>query len=150
MRKTPKIGNISHQNPITLCFVKTRSIASVIGIISIVTVFSACGGDKSTSIETLPLLVSETTVAIPLESSTTTLVTSSEFYTVQQGDTLSAIAASFGVAVADIVAANGLPNADAIQAGQKLAIPGNGTAPSTTAVVTTTAPAAGASTTMAP
>jgi len=130
--------------------VKTRSIASVIGIISIVTVFSACGGDKSTSIETLPLLVSETTVAIPLESSTTTLVTSSEFYTVQQGDTLSAIAASFGVAVADIVAANGLPNADAIQAGQKLAIPGNGTAPLTTAVVTTTAPAAGASTTMAP
>jgi len=144
------MGDNSHQNPITLCFVKTRSIASVIGIISIVTVFSACGGDKSTSIETLPLLVSETTVAIPLESSTTTLVANPEFYTVQQGDTLSAIAASFGVAVADIVAANGLPNADAIQAGQKLAIPGNGTAPSTTAVVTTTAPAAGASTTMAP
>jgi len=129
--------------------VKTRSIASFIGILSIVTVFSACGGDKSSSVETLPLLVSETTVAIPLES-TTTVVASSEFYTVQQGDTLSAIAASFGVAVADIVAANGLPNADAIQAGQKLAIPGNGTAPSTTAVVTTTVPAAGASTTMAP
>lgn len=128
---------------------KTRSIASFIGILSIVTVFSACGGDKSTSVETLPLLVSETTVAIPFES-TTTVVASSEFYTVQQGDTLSAIAASFGVAVADIVAANGLPNADAIQAGQKLAIPGNGTAPSTTAVVTTTVPAAGASTTMAP
>ena len=128
---------------------KTRSIASFIGILSIVTVFSACGGDKSTSVETLPLLVSETTVAIPLES-TTTVVASSEFYTVQQGDTLSAIAASFGVTVADIVAANGLPNADAIQAGQKLAIPGNGTAPSTTAVVTTTVPAAGASTTMAP
>ena len=128
---------------------KTRSIASFIGILSIVTVFSACGGDKSTSVETLPLLVSETTVAIPLESSTT-VVASSEFYTIQQGDTLSAIAASFGVAVADIVAANGLPNADAIQAGQKLAIPGNGTAPSTTAVVTTTVPAAGASTTMAP
>ena len=128
---------------------KTRSIASFIGILSIVTVFSACGGDKSTSVETLPLLVSETTVAIPLES-TTTVVARSEFYTVQQGDTLSAIAASFGVAVADIVAANGLPNADAIQAGQKLAIPGNGTAPSTTAVVTTTVPAAGASTTMAP
>jgi LysM repeat protein len=129
--------------------VKTRSIASFVGILSIVTVLSACGGNKSTSVETLPLLVSETTVAIPLES-TTTVVASSEFYTVQQGDTLSAIAASFGVAVADIVAANGLPNADAIQAGQKLAIPGNGTAPSTTAVVTTTVPASGASTTMAP
>lgn len=128
---------------------KTRSIASFIGVLSIVTVFSACGGDKSTSVETLPLLVSETTVAIPLET-TTTLAANPEFYTIQQGDTLSAIAASFGVAVADIVAANGLPNADAIQAGQKLAIPGNGTAPSTTAVVTTTVPAAGASTTMAP
>ena len=128
---------------------KTRSIASFVGILSIVTVLSACGGNKSTSVETLPLLVSETTVAIPLES-TTTVVASAEFYTVQQGDTLSAIAASFGVAVADIVAANGLPNADAIQAGQKLAIPGNGTAPTTTVGVTTTVATNGSATTMAP
>ena len=128
---------------------KTRSIASFIGIVGIVTVFSACGGDKTTSVETLPVMVAESTTSIPLET-TTTLSANPEYYTIQQGDTLSAIAASFGVTVADIVAANGLPNADAIQAGQKLAIPGNGTAPSTTAVVTTTAPAAGASTTMAP
>ena len=127
---------------------KTRSIASFIGIVGIVTVFSACGGDKTTSVETLPVMVAESTTSIPLET-TTTLSANPEYYTIQQGDTLSAIAASFGVTVADIVAANGLPNADAIQAGQKLAIPGNGTAPSTTAVVTTT-PAAGASTTMAP
>ena len=128
---------------------KTRSIASFIGILSIVTVFSACVGDKTTSVETLPVMVAESTTSIPLET-TTTLSANPEYYTIQQGDTLSAIAASFGVTVADIVAANGLPNADAIQAGQKLAIPGNGTAPSTTAVVTTTVPAAGASTTMAP
>jgi LysM repeat protein len=129
--------------------VKTRSIASFIGIVGIVTVFSACGGDKTTSVETLPVMVAESTTSIPLET-TTTLSANPEYYTIQQGDTLSAIAASFGVTVADIVAANGLPNADAIQAGQKLAIPGNGTAPSTTAVVTTTVPATGASTTMAP
>jgi LysM repeat protein len=129
--------------------VKTRSIASFIGIVGIVTVFSACGGDKTTSVETLPVMVAESTTSIPLET-TTTLSANPEYYTIQQGDTLSAIAASFGVTVADIVAANGLPNADAIQAGQKLAIPGNGTAPSTTAVVTTTVPSAGASTTMAP
>ena len=128
---------------------KTRSIASFIGIVGIVTVFSACGGDKTTSVETLPVMVAESTTSIPLET-TTTLSANPEYYTIQQGDTLSAIAASFGVTVADIVAANGLPNADAIQAGQKLAIPGNGTAPSTTAVVTTTVPAAGVSTTMAP
>jgi LysM repeat protein len=129
--------------------VKTRSIASFIGIVGIVTVFSACGGDKTTSVETLPVMVAESTTSIPLET-TTTLSANPEYYTIQQGDTLSAIAASFGVTVADIVAANGLPNADAIQAGQKLAIPGNGTAPSITAVVTTTVPATGASTTMAP
>ena len=94
-------------------------------------------------------MVAESTTTIPLES-TTTLTANPEFYTIQQGDTLSAIAASFGVTVADIVAANGLANADAIQAGQKLAIPGNGTAPSTTAVVATTVAATGSSTTMAP
>ena len=94
-------------------------------------------------------MVAESTTTIPLES-TTTLAANPEFYTIQQGDTLSAIAASFGVTVADIVAANGLANADAIQAGQKLAIPGNGTAPSTTAVVATTVAATGSSTTTAP
>ena len=128
---------------------KARSTALVIGIVGIVTVLSACGGDDTKVADTLPVMVAESTTTIPFES-TTTLTANPEFYTIQQGDTLSAIAASFGVTVADIVAANGLPNADAIQAGQKLAIPGNGTAPSTTAVVTTTVPTAGASTTMAP
>jgi len=129
--------------------VKAHSIASVIGIVGIVTVLSACGGDETKVADTLPVMVAESTTTIPLES-TTTLNDNPEFYTIQQGDTLSAIAASFGVTVADIVAANGLVNADAIQAGQKLAIPGNGTAPSTTAVVATTVAATGSSTSMAP
>ena len=128
---------------------KARSTALVIGIVGIVTVLSACGGDDTKVADTLPVMVAESTTTIPFES-TTTLTANPEFYTIQQGDTLSAIAASFGVTVADIVAANGLANADAIQAGQKLAIPGNGTAPSTTAVVATTVAATGSSTTMAP
>ena len=128
---------------------KAHSIASVIGIVGIVTVLSACGGDETKVADTLPVMVAESTTTIPLES-TTTLNDNPEFYTIQQGDTLSAIAASFGVTVADIVAANGLANADAIQAGQKLAIPANGSAPSTTAVVATTVAATGSSTTMAP
>jgi lysozyme len=110
---------------------------------------SACGGDDVQVVETLPVLVAESTTTIPLET-TTTLAANPEFYTIQQGDTLSGIASSFGVTVADIVAANGLPNADAIQAGQKLAIPGNGTAPTTTVGVTTTVATNGSSTTMAP
>ena len=128
---------------------KARSTALVIGIVGIVTVLSACGGDDTKVADTLPVMVAESTTTIPFES-TTTLTANPEFYTIQQGDTLSAIAASFGVTVADIVAANGLANADAIQAGQKLAIPGNGTAPSTTAVVATSVAATGSSTTMAP
>ena len=104
---------------------------------------SACGGDDAQVVETLPVMVAESTTTIPLET-TTTLSANPEYYTIQQGDTLSAIAKSFGVSVADIVAANGLPNADAIQAGQKLAIPGNGTAPTTTVATN------GSSTTMAP
>ncbi len=115
------------------------------GLISMV---SACS-DEAKVVETLPMMVAESTTTIPLET-TSTLAANPEFYTIQRGDTLSAIAASFGVTVADIVAANGLPNADAIQAGQKLAIPGNGTASATTAAVATTAATNGSSTTMAP
>ena len=126
-----------------------RRVVGVAALSGLISLLSACGGDDSKVAATLPVMVAESTTTIPLES-TTTLTANPEFYTIQQGDTLSAIAASFGVTVADIVAANGLANADAIQAGQKLAIPSNGTAPSTTAVVATTVVATGSSTTMAP
>ena len=127
----------------------SRRFISVVALSGVISLLGACGGDDSKVADTLPVMVAESTTTIPLET-TTTLAPNPEFYTIQQGDTLSAIAASFGVTVADIVAANGLPNADAIQAGQKLAIPGNGTAPTTTAVVATTVAATGSSTTMAP
>lgn len=124
-------------------------LSVVVALSGLISFVAACGGDDTTVAETLPVMVAESTTTIPLET-TTTLAANPEFYTIQQGDTLSAIATSFGVTVADIVAANGLANADAIQAGQKLAIPSNGTAPTSTAVAVTSAPAAGASTTMAP
>ena len=127
----------------------SRRVASVVVLSGLMSFLSACGGDDVQVVETLPVLVAESTTTIPLET-TTTLAANPEFYTIQQGDTLSAIASSFGVTVADIVAANGLPNADAIQAGQKLAIPGNGTAPTTTVGVTTTVATNGSATTMAP
>ena len=55
-------------------------------------------------------------------------------YSVQQGDTLSAIARRFGVSVADLVAANGLADPNHIRfgatlAGDALAIPARGGAP---------------------
>lgn len=47
-------------------------------------------------------------------------------YTVQPGDTLSGIAASAGVSVADVAAANGLDPAAVIVAGSSLSVPGAG------------------------
>ncbi|MCK6627821.1 MAG: LysM peptidoglycan-binding domain-containing protein [Anaerolineae bacterium] len=47
-------------------------------------------------------------------------------YSVQAGDTLSAIADRFGVPLADLMTANGLTNQDFIQIGQQLTIPVSG------------------------
>ena len=44
-------------------------------------------------------------------------------YVVQQGDTLGGLAEDFGTTVDDLMAANGLTDANAIQAGQTLLIP---------------------------
>jgi LysM repeat protein len=75
-------------------------------------------------------------------------------YVVQQGDTLGGLAEDFGTTVEDLMAANGLTDANAIQAGQTLLIPSliSGTlalgtpaplagtsAPTATATLTTTA-----------
>jgi len=49
--------------------------------------------------------------------------TPSGLYVVQQGDTLSGLAEDFGTTVEEIMAANGLTDPNAIQAGQTLIIP---------------------------
>lgn len=61
---------------------------------------------------------------VPTTSTTTTTVAPGDFlYVVQSGDTLGKIADRFNVTIVAIVERNGLPSADAIQAGQKLEIP---------------------------
>lgn len=101
---------------------------------------ASCGGDgDSAGIETLPLLTSPTTAAPP--STATTIPAEVEYYTIQQGDTLYGIAQSFGVTVDAIIAFNGIADPDAIEAGQKLAIPPAGveiTTTSSTLAPTTT------------
>ena len=88
-----------------------------------------------------------TTLPADVVATTTTVVMGEQTYTVQQGDTLSYIAGQFGVTVEALVAANGLANPDAIQAGQKVIIPSGGVLPTTAAPTTTTATS---STTVAP
>ena len=56
------------------------------------------------------------TIPIALEAGTS-------LYTVQQGETLSEIAARYGVPVESIMAVNGLPTRDSIAVGQQLVIP---------------------------
>lgn len=86
-----------------------------------------------------------TTLPLDVLASTTTVVMGEQTYTIQQGDTLSYIAGQFGVTVEALVAANGLANPDAIQAGQKVIIPSGGVSTTTAAPTTSTS-----STTAAP
>jgi LysM repeat protein len=57
-----------------------------------------------------------------------------DLYVVKSGDSLSAIAARFGLSMSELMAANGLQNPDWIAVGQKLAIPKAG-APTPTSTV---------------
>lgn len=67
----------------------------------------------------------------PAMSPTATAIPEPELYVVQVGDSLSGIAAGYGVSVDDIMAANGFNNPDYLQAGQTLLIPVGGLAEAT-------------------
>ena len=92
--------------------------AAVLAVLAVVGV--ACGTTDPASQERLPPI--QTT--LPSTTTTTTTVAPGDFlYVVQSGDTLGKIAERFSVTIAAIVERNGLPSADAIQAGQSLEIP---------------------------
>lgn len=83
------------------------------------------------NLPTLPAVL-EITPAPTLDIDATATVYASEvrpsptvaaLYTVQPGDTLSALAERFGSTVDELVAANGLTDPDALQPGQTLLIP---------------------------
>jgi LysM repeat protein len=117
-----------------------RKFAVVVGTVVVVAT-SACGGGGNGDYDTLPLITTATQPA-PIVESTTTLPEAAEYYTIQQGDTLFAIADSFGVTLEDLIAFNGITDPDAIEAGQRLKVPPVGAsippAPTTTIAQTTT------------
>jgi LysM repeat protein len=92
---------------------------------------AACGGDDEASAP-LPPIATTTTTTISL--TTTTVIQT--YYEIQSGDTLGNIARTFGVSLDELMTINSIPNADDIQAGQRLLIP-----PST--VLVTIPPASG-------
>ncbi|HJX39601.1 MAG TPA: LysM peptidoglycan-binding domain-containing protein [Anaerolineae bacterium] len=66
---------------------------------------------------------------LTIPGSTSPAVQSNTYYVVDPGDTLSAIAASYGTTTQALVDANGLASANLIYVGQRLLIPGGGSAP---------------------
>ena len=124
----------------TLWGVMKRSLTLV--TLPAVVFLSACGGGADSALDSLPMLGTQVTVAPTTPdgviATTTTAPMGEQTYTIQQGDTLSYIAGQFGVTVEAIVAANGLANPDAIQAGQKVIIPSGGVVTTTAAPTTTT------------
>jgi LysM repeat protein len=94
-------------------------------------VAAGCGDDGSATQGTLPPIATTTTSTTIPETTTTV----PEFYEVQPGDTLFAIAERFGVDTNALMMLNGITNPDHIEAGQQLKLP----APSTAAATTTSA-----------
>jgi LysM repeat protein len=110
-----------------------RVTVPVAGALLLVVGIGACGfrGDKVGS--TLPPLTAATTTTTTMPTTTTEV----RYYEVQRGDSVSSIAASFGVSTQELIALNGITDPDKIQAGQTLQLP-----PSTVVVTAPAAPEA--------
>ena len=130
-----------------------RSVGSpwtgVVGA-ALLVVAAACSDDDDPSAEaTLAAIVTTTTVATTLPPTTT----QPRFYEVQEGDTLSGIAAAYGLPMTAIMDINGIVDANQIEVGQILELPLASEIVSTTLPPVTTAPGPVASppfTTVAP
>lgn len=96
----------------------TRSVSTV-ALVGLGLVLASCGDDDAVP-STLPPL---TTVPPSTTIAVTTTTGPAQYYEVQPGDSLSAIAQRFDVRIEDLIALNGITNPDQIQAGQKLQIP---------------------------
>jgi LysM repeat protein len=120
--------------------VRRRRLGSIAVVsMALPIIAAACGDDGDTAGTLPPLLTTTTTTTVVV--TTTTVIT---YYVVQGGDTLSKIAARFGVDQAELMAANGITNPDHIEKGQELKIPPPKqvleTLPTTTAPASTTPP----------
>jgi LysM repeat protein len=71
------------------------------------------------AVSTLPPIATTTTTTTIYITTTTV----KEYYVVKKGDTLGKIAKAFQVRLADLMALNGITNADHIELGQELQIP---------------------------
>jgi len=99
--------------------VKRGRLWGLAGVAALLPFAAVSCGDDGASSATLPPIVTVSTTSTIVVTTTTVQL----YYTVKRGDTLGKIAKAFQVRIADLMALNGIPNADDIQAGQELKIP---------------------------
>jgi LysM repeat protein len=93
--------------------------ASLAGV-GLVVALAACGDDDDAAANAT-LAAIQTTTTVPTTTPPTT--TQPRFYEVQPGDTLTEIAAAFGLPIPAIMEKNNIANPDQIYAGQILELP---------------------------
>jgi LysM repeat protein len=87
----------------------------------------ACSDEEPGAAETLPPIITTTSTSTTLAPADTV----PRFYEVQRGDTLTAIAATYGLPIETIMAANGITDQNNIQVGQILQLPSPDIVPET-------------------
>ena len=130
------LGAIEHSMHPSSCVMK-QNFASVlpahcVAFLLALLVLAACAPPAPSSPRPTAPVVLDITVAPTQDVDATATAyarqlvptpTPAGLYVVQQGDTLGGLAEDFGTTVDDLMAANGLTDANAIQAGQTLLIP---------------------------
>jgi LysM repeat protein len=115
-------------NQITSLFPNLRCVAALLMLLAL----PACAPPTPSSPRPTAAVVLDITVAPTQDVDATATAyarqlvptpTPAGLYVVQQNDTLGGLAEDFGTTVEDLMAANGLTDANAIQAGQTLLIP---------------------------
>lgn len=106
-----------------LPFLLLNVVVSAITVVVVLSIWG--GGDKLPAPEPTPTLDVAARLARAIPTATATLPPSPTpvTYTVQQGDTLGAIAVKLDIPIENLMAANGLTNPDTLSAGQVLIVP---------------------------
>ncbi|MET0458254.1 MAG: LysM domain-containing protein [Ilumatobacteraceae bacterium] len=96
------------------------AVVGACGLVALVVAASSCSdGDDLDAADTLAPIQTTSTTSTTLPTTTT----QPQYYEVQPGDTLTKIAAAFGLPIPAIMELNGIVDPNAIQAGQILQLP---------------------------
>jgi len=99
--------------------VRTSSLGTSLAVGAVVLLATGCSDEDPTAGATLPPIQTTTTSATTIPPTTT----QPRFYEIQPGDTLTEIAAAYGLPILAIMEMNGIADQNTIFAGQILELP---------------------------